>query len=64
MSDMKERLRKRVTELTDIIGVSGYEWDVAKYIYHQLKDHVDSIEQMPNGTIVAIKKGEIGRAHV
>ena len=57
MSDMKERLRKRVTELTDIIGVSGYEWDVAKYIYHQLKDHVDSIEQMPNGTIVAIKKG-------
>ena len=54
---MKERLRKRISELTSIIGVSGYEWDVARYIYHELKDHVDSIEQMSNGTIVAIKKG-------
>ncbi len=34
MSDMKERLRKRVTELTDIIGVSGYEWDVAMGCSH------------------------------
>ena len=55
--NMKERLRQRVTELTGIIGVSGYEWDVAKYIYHAVKDDVDSIEQMTNGTIVAIKKG-------
>ena len=54
---MKDRLRKRVTELTGIIGISGYEWDVAKYIYHELKDHVDQIEQMTNGTIVAVKKG-------
>ncbi len=54
---MKDRLRQRVTELTGIIGISGYEWDVAKYIYHELKDHVDQIEQMTNGTIVAVKKG-------
>lgn len=30
---MKERLRSRVAELTSIIGVSGHEWDVAKYIF-------------------------------
>lgn len=54
---MKERLRKRVAELTALIGISGYEWDVAKYIYEAIKDDVDSVEQMPNGTIIALKKG-------
>ena len=57
MIEMKERLRRRVAELTAIIGVSGYEWDVAKYIYDALKDDVDSMEQLPNGTLVALKKG-------
>ncbi len=55
--NMKERLRKRVSELTALIGISGYEWDVAKYIYEAIKDDVDSIEQLPNGTVVALKKG-------
>lgn len=56
--NMKESLRTRVAELTSIIGVSGHEWDVAKYIYNAIKDDVDSIEQLNNGTIVAIKKGK------
>ena len=46
---MKERLRSRVAELTSIIGVSGHEWDVAKYIFDAIKDDVDTIEQLPNG---------------
>ena len=50
---MKERLRSRVAELTSIIGVSGHEWDVAKYIFDAIKDDVDTIEQLPNGIIVA-----------
>lgn len=54
---MKERLRSRVAELTSIIGVSGHEWDVAKYIFDAIKDDVDTIEQLPNGIIVATKKG-------
>ena len=29
MIEMKERLRRRVAELTAIIGVSGYEWDLS-----------------------------------
>lgn len=56
---MKERLRSRVAELTSIIGVSGHEWDVAKYIFDAIKDDVDTIEQLPNGIIVATKKGAI-----
>lgn len=54
---MKERLRSRVAELTSIIGVSGHEWDVAKYIFDAIKDDVDTAEQLPNGTIIATKKG-------
>lgn len=56
---MKERLRSRVAELTSIIGVSGHEWDVAKYIFDAIKDDVDTIEQLPNGIIVATKKAPI-----
>ncbi|MDK9712421.1 M42 family metallopeptidase [Acidaminobacter sp.] len=54
---MKEQLRKRLKELTSIIGLSGYEWDVAKYIKNELKDHVDSVEMMNCGILVARKKG-------
>ena len=54
---MKERLRKRISELTSIIGIGGYEWDVARYIHNALKDDVDSIEQLGNGTLVCVKKG-------
>lgn len=53
--NMKERLLKRVAELTAIIGVSGHEWDVAEYIFNAIKDDVDSIEQLPNGSIIAVK---------
>lgn len=56
---MKERLRKRIKELTSLIGVSGHEWFVAEYIYHALKDSVDSIEVRPNGAVIAIKKGKL-----
>lgn len=31
--------------------------DVAKYIFDAIKDDVDAIEQLPNGIIVATKKG-------
>lgn len=54
---MKERIRKRLKELTSIIGLSGYEWDVAKYIKKELEGHVDSIEMMTCGILVATKKG-------
>lgn len=54
---MKERLKNRLRELTSIIGISGYEWDVARYIKKELEGHVDSIEMMSCGHLVARKKG-------
>lgn len=38
---MKEIMRERLKELTSIIGLSGYEWDVARYIKKELESHVD-----------------------
>ena len=54
---MKERIRKRLKEMTSIVGVSGYEWDVARYIKKELEGYVDSIEVMKNGMLIASKKG-------
>ena len=56
-ADMKAKLRDRVAELTAIVGVSGYEWDVARAIREALIGHVDSIEVRPNGALIARKKG-------
>ena len=52
---MKETLRKRIEELTAIVGIGGYEWDVAKYIMKALEGHVDSLELRPNGSVIARK---------
>lgn len=54
---MKEQLRKRIREMTALIGVSGHEWEVSRYIYSALKEHVDRIWMQPNGNLIAIKKG-------
>ncbi len=54
---MKERLVKRIDDFTSIIGVSGHEWDVARYVKKSLEGFVDSIEMMPTGTVIARKKG-------
>lgn len=55
---MKDTLRKRIEELTAIVGIGGYEWDVAKYIMKALDGYVDSIELRPNGSVIACKKGK------
>ncbi|MDD4835222.1 MAG: M42 family metallopeptidase [Lutispora sp.] len=55
---MKEIMRERLKELTSIIGLSGYEWDVARYIKKELEGYVDSIEVMKNGMLIAAKKGK------
>ena len=55
---MKEDLRKLITTLTGMIGVSGYEWEVANYIAKELKPYADEIELRPNGNLIVTVKGE------
>lgn len=54
---MKELLRKRIKELTGIIGLSGQEWDVARYVKKELIDHVDDVKVLNNGIVIAHIKG-------
>lgn len=56
---MKEIIRKRITELTDIVGISGNEWDVARYIKDAIKDYVDDWVARPNGMLIAHIKGDL-----
>lgn len=55
---MKEDLRKLITTLTGMIGVSGYEWEVANYIAKELKPYADEIQLRPNGNLIVTVKGE------
>ena len=55
---MKDTLRKRIEELTAIVGIGGYEWDVAKYIMKALDGYVDSIELRPNGSVSLAKRAK------
>ncbi len=54
---MKETLRQRIKEMTALIGVSGAEWDVARYCRDALEGYVDKVEVLPNGIVIASKKG-------
>lgn len=54
---MKEDLRKEIKALTAQIGVSGYEWDIAKYIAKEVEPFADEIELRPNGNLIVTVKG-------
>lgn len=55
---MKERLRKRLRELTSLIGVSGSEQVVAKYVKEALEKYADEVIVDPIGNVIAIKHGK------
>ncbi|WP_188206631.1 M42 family metallopeptidase [Alkalibacillus aidingensis] len=50
-------MEKLLQDLANIHGPCGFEEDVAKYIAHQLKDSVDSVEVDGAGNLIARKKG-------
>lgn len=54
---MKEFLRNRIKEMTSIIGLSGQEWDVARYVKKELINHVDDVKVLGNGIVIAHIKG-------
>ena len=57
--DCKELLRQRIKEMTALIGVSGSEWEISKYCYQALEGHVDSLRVLPNGVVIACKRGRL-----
>lgn len=55
---MKERLKKRFFEVSQIIGVTSAEHDVARYCRDALKPLADSVEVRHNGTVIAAFNGK------
>ena len=56
---MKEALKQRIADLTALVGISGYEWDVSKYIAEVLRPCTDAVELRPNGALLVKKTGRL-----
>lgn len=55
---MKERLRQYFKELSGLVGVSGSEQAVVKYLKEKLESLADEVQIDPNGNVIAIKHGK------
>lgn len=53
---MESEIRNLLKRLTEAPGVSGYEANVGKIIYHELEQHADSIETDNFGNVISLKK--------
>ncbi|MHA2054650.1 MAG: M42 family metallopeptidase [Candidatus Hodarchaeales archaeon] len=51
-------LKKTQFELSELIGVSGFEKPVADYVYNKIEEYVDELWIDPLGSLLAVKKGE------
>lgn len=49
---MKEQIRKIFLELSNLIGVSGYEQDAAAYCRDALTQYTEQVEVMPIGNVI------------
>ena len=53
-----ESLKKTQFELSELIGVSGFEKPVADYVYSKIENYVDELWIDPLGSLLAVMKGE------
>lgn len=53
---MENQIKNLLKRLTEVPGVSGYETNIGKIIYNELKGHVDSIETDNFGNVISLKK--------
>lgn len=56
---MENEIKVLLKRLTEAPGISGYEMDVGKMIYHELEGHVDSIETDNFGNVISLKKASV-----
>ncbi|WP_257347377.1 M42 family metallopeptidase [Pseudalkalibacillus decolorationis] len=54
---MKERIKNRLRDLTGLVGVSGSEQEVVKYLYEHLSLIADEVKVDNNGNVIAVKNG-------
>jgi endoglucanase len=56
---VENETRSLLKRLTEASGVSGYERDVEKIIFNELKEHVDWIETDNFGNVISLKKATV-----
>lgn len=56
-NERKERIKKLLKDLTGLVGVSGSEQEVVKYIKEKLLPYADEVKVDNNGNVIAIKNG-------
>lgn len=54
---MKERIRGNFRDLTGLIGVSGAEQEVARYMRDHLSRYADEVRVDNSGNVIAVKRG-------
>jgi putative aminopeptidase FrvX len=56
---LENEIKGLLKRLTEAPGVAGYEMDVGKMIYHELKRYADSIETDNFGNVISLKKASV-----
>ncbi|MCY8939721.1 M42 family metallopeptidase [Peribacillus frigoritolerans] len=54
---VKESIKNSLRDLTGLVGVSGSEQEVVKYMRDNLLQYADEVDVDRNGNVIAIKKG-------
>lgn len=55
---IRERIKNSLRELTSLVGVSGYEQDVVRYILGRISGLADEVIIDPHGNVLVTKKGD------
>lgn len=55
--NLKERIKESLRDLTGLVGVSGSEQEVVKYLKEKLTPYADEVKVDRNGNVIAIKNG-------
>jgi endoglucanase len=56
---LENEIKGLLKRLTEAPGVSGYEMDVGKLVYHELERYVDSVETDNFGNVISLKKASV-----
>jgi endoglucanase len=54
---MKAKIKKYLTELTSLNGISGFEKEVVVYVRDKIKPYADEVKVDPFGNVTALRKG-------
>lgn len=52
---MKSKIKERLRDLVDLVGVSGSEQEVVKYLQEHFSSYADEVSVDKNGNVITIQ---------